>query len=182
MNVCDSYLTLTLNFGRVALEPVSISHEEDIFRNFTPGVAKYTYPQPANDISVISSFVVEARKRMMRKSEFQAVILNGTTNEFLGCAGLHHMNEKEHLPALGIWLKENVWGQGYGTEAITALKYFGKGVLREASYFRWPVATENTPSIKLARKMGGIQEGEPFLVSNANGDELEEVLFLIPNK
>ena len=182
MGVCDSYLTLKLRFGRVLLEAVDISHEEEIFNNFTANVAKYMYPQPSEDISATSTFVVEARKRMMRKNEFQAVVLLAENREFLGCAGLHHMNELENLPQLGIWLKQDAWGQGYASEAITALRNFGKGVLGVKPWLEWPVAADNVASQKLARKMGGVQKGEPFMVSNANGDELEEVLFLIANK
>ena len=57
---------------------------------------------------------------MKKGQELVLAILNKKTKEFLGVAGLHHIDTP--YPELGVWTKKSAHGHKYGREAMTALK------------------------------------------------------------
>ena len=80
------------------------------------------------------------------------VIIDKKTKEFLGCAGLHHLDRK--TPELGIWLKKSSHGKNYGKESIFALKEWAdKNIIYD--YLLYPVADNNMPSRKIPEALGG---------------------------
>jgi RimJ/RimL family protein N-acetyltransferase len=60
---------------------------------------------------------------------------------------------------IGWWLAPFAWGRGYATEAALALRDFAFGVL-ELNHLSIVLQAENTRSVAVARRIGGVYAGE----------------------
>jgi len=81
----------------------------------------------------------------------QLVILDKTTKTFLGCIGLQNIKAKR--PLLGLWIKESVWGRGYGREATLAVVCWAKKNL-DYNEILYVVSEKNIASVKIAERIG----------------------------
>jgi RimJ/RimL family protein N-acetyltransferase len=70
----------------------------------------------------------------------------------LGLVGLHAA--KTTRPEIGIWIREDVHGNGIGREAVAALAAWASGEF-DPDYFEYPVAEENLASRRIAEGLGG---------------------------
>jgi RimJ/RimL family protein N-acetyltransferase len=86
------------------------------------------------------------------RSVFAFVIRRMDSMECLGIAGIDEADQP--MPELGIWLKETAYGQGYGTEAVSALATWATEALGKTT-FLYPVAEENVASRRIAEKLNG---------------------------
>jgi [ribosomal protein S5]-alanine N-acetyltransferase len=148
MNLLD----VQIESERLLLHPISRKYREDIFREFTVDITLYMYPQPAKDISETDKFITDSVEELSAGTTLQLVILKKIGNEFLGCAGLHHLNRKN--PELGIWVKRSAHGNGFGREAIDAIKKWADENL-DYEYLKYPVAEENNASRKIPESLRG---------------------------
>lgn len=160
---------------RLSLVPIDVIYKDDIFREFTEGVATYLTPQPTGDINDTISFINKSREKTLRGEELQLVALDKNTNEFLACLGLHDINTKK--PELGLWFKKSVWGRGYGKESMLALKKWAEENL-DYDNITYPVFKDNLPSRKIAEFLDGKIVRE-FIGKNNKGIEHEEVEYYI---
>ncbi len=153
---------------RLRLEPIELSHAEDCFKYMDNSVTTYMYPKPADDISETIAWINGARGKMKKGSNVQLVIINKTTGEFLGCAGLHEVDLK--TPEFGVWTKKDSHGNGYGREAITAIYNWACSNI-EFDYIIYPVDKRNIASRKIPESLGGIVKKE-YKEKNMAGVEL----------
>ncbi|MDE1531170.1 GNAT family N-acetyltransferase [Pseudomonas carnis] len=71
---------------------------------------------------------------------------------FIGLVGLHHTGSE--TPELGIWVREDKHGLGFGGEAVWAVvQWASEWVV--AKHFVYPVATQNRASRRIAEALGG---------------------------
>ncbi|HVZ66959.1 MAG TPA: GNAT family N-acetyltransferase [Patescibacteria group bacterium] len=160
---------------RLKLLPTSEKYAQDIYKELTQEITEYMYPKPADDISETLTFIKSSREKMEAGEQFQVVVLNKETGEFLGHGGINHLNSD--TPELGIWIKKNAHGNKYGREAVTALKkWIDKNLYYK--YIIYPVDKKNTASRKIAESLGGIVENE-YLKTNLQGNVLDEVEYRI---
>lgn len=150
------------------LKLISLDYKEDIFNEFTPEISVYMGPQPTGNIQDVIAFIESSMKSNSAGTNFQIVILNKETEEFIGCGGLHHIDTK--TPELGIWIKMSAHGHGYGKESMQALKKWADGNL-DYEYILYPVAPENVASRKIPESMGGKVERE-YEDKNSLGKEM----------
>lgn len=142
---------------RLLLRPLSIDVKEMIFQEFTPEITTYMVPDPPKEIGETENFITSTVKKMSNGEEMVFVILKSENEEFLGLTGIHALNTK--TPEFGIWLKKEAHGNGFGREAITALKeWIDKNVKYE--YLLYPVDQENIPSRKIPESLGGVVHRE----------------------
>ncbi len=112
-------------------------------------------------------------------TEILASILHKDTREFLGVAGLHHIDTK--YPELGIWIKKSGHGQKYGREAMHALKDWADRHL-DYEYIIYPVDRDNVASRKIPESLGGIVHGE-YQKTTPSGSVLNTVEYhIFPTK
>lgn len=137
---------------RLLLIPISMTHKKEIFKEFTDEITIYMGPAPAKEISETESFIASSLKELDENKTLQLVILAKKSQEFLGCAGLHHLDR--NTPEMGVWLKKKAHGNGYGKEAMAALKEWADKNLNY-EYLLYPVAEENYPSRKIPEFLGG---------------------------
>lgn len=142
---------------RLLLEPISLEYKEDIFKEFTAEITTYMYPAPAKEVSEVEGFIKASLDKSKEGSNLQFIVLEKKSKEFLGCAGLHHVDRL--TPEMGIWLKKDAHGKAYGREAMTAIKEWADKNL-DYEYILYPVAEDNIASRKIPESMGGLIEYE----------------------
>ncbi len=134
------------------LKSITLEYKDDIFKEFTPEITTYMVPKSAEKIEETIKFIETSIKENKEGSKFRVVILNKENKDFLGCAGLHHIDRKN--PELGIWIKKSAHGHGYGKEAIMALKEWTDRNL-DYEHILYPVAVENQASRRIPEFLGG---------------------------
>lgn len=137
---------------RLLLVAITMDYAEVIFREFQLPVTEFVYSKPATHTGETKEFIQKSIEGLKNGSNLQVVILDKSTKEFLGCAGLHKLTQRD--PELGIWVKLSAHGHKYGREAITALKAWAdKNV--DYDHLRYPVVAQNIPSRKIPESLGG---------------------------
>ncbi len=168
--------SLTIEGDRLRLVAISNQFEQDIFREFTSEITRYMFPSPAKDIEETRSFIDESRRSMQNANNLQFAILSKTTGVFLGCCGLHGEG-KVRTPELGICIRKNAHGNGYGREAIHMLVNWAYHNI-DFDYFVYPVDRRNIASSKIPESLGGRIVKE-IKVETLTGKILDEVVYKI---
>jgi len=137
---------------RLTLVPISKSDAQSILKEFTEEITTYMYPKPPESIEDVLDFIHYSIETMKVGNNVQLVITNKRNGEFLGCIGLHHIDQKN--PELGIWLKKSAHGNGYGLEAIRHLVEWAKKNVG-FDHLKYPVDTRNVPSKRIPEVLGG---------------------------
>jgi RimJ/RimL family protein N-acetyltransferase len=90
--------------------------------------------------------------------EFAFLIVERNTNRLVGSMGLNRVDVIGRWANLGYWLRSDVAGRGYATEAARAISRFGLDVLglQRIEVF---ADVENCASRRVAEKIGGKFEG-----------------------
>ena len=143
--------TLTLDSERLRMLPISEVYTDFIFTEFTPDVATYMYPRPAEQRTDTEAFVQLAMQENRDSINLSMVITLRETGEFLGCVGLHHLLAPR--PEFGIWVKQSAHMHGYGREAIHTLKRWADEHL-PYEYLLYPVDSRNMSSRKIPESLG----------------------------
>ncbi|CAI8919156.1 GNAT family N-acetyltransferase [Chryseobacterium sp. IT-36CA2] len=136
----------------LTLQPVELIHIDDIFEHFTQEVTRYMPFNPQGNRQDIINFVNESKRTLLQNTDLVMVALD-TNGDFTGCCGIHNITEES--VELGLWLKKNSQGKGFGTEIITALLKFLE-INFTFKYIVYPVDEENTASRKIPEKLGFI--------------------------
>lgn len=149
---------LRLKTDRLVIQPYSTSYLEDYYKEFTDEITKYQYPDRFPDMEtanqVVSGFVAD-----MERGDMLELVILAQDGEFLGSLEVFGLQEK--TPEIGLWLKKNAQGAGYGYEALKAvIEYLNE--TKKYPYYIYEVDVRNTPSIRLAEKFqcekGGCEE------------------------
>lgn len=147
-----------LRTDRLVIQPFSNSYLEDYYKEFTDEITKYQYPDRFPDMEaanqVVSGFVAD-----MEQGDMLELVILAQDGEFLG--SLEVFGLKEKTPEIGLWLKKNAHGAGYGYEALKAvIEYLNE--TKNYPYYIYEVDVRNMPSIRLAEKFqcekGGCEE------------------------
>ncbi|NMG07600.1 GNAT family N-acetyltransferase [Brasilonema sp. UFV-L1] len=164
--------------NQLLLIPVSQKYKQDIFREFTKEITTYMYPRPPKNMTETEEFIHDSVCEMQTGNHLVMVILKKDSQEFLGCTGIHEIYSKNLV--LGIWLKKSAHAQGYGLEAITALKSWADENL-DYEYLIYDVDQENIPSRRIAEKLGG-QIVREYNKTNLSGRVLHILEYRISRK
>jgi len=167
---------VVIESDRLMQVPIRRDFEEAIFREFTPEVARYTWPQPTGDRADTRAFIDGALAGLARGDGLQLVVLDKASGGFIGCSGLHGIGGES--PELGIWTASRSRGNGFGLEAVTAIIAWARERL-DFERLRYPVARANVASRRVAEANGGAIAGERMTVNQA-GAEFDEVEYWIP--
>jgi ribosomal-protein-alanine N-acetyltransferase len=169
-------LDTVIKSGRLRLTPTTEADAEDIFRTFTAEVTRYMFPKPAERLEDTLTFIEESRRATEAGVNLQLTISAKAAGEFLGCCGLHG-HESVRTPELGVWIKRQAHGYGYGREAVLALVGWAVNAL-EVSGFVYPVDRRNAASRKIPEALGGEVVSTTMTTGQA-GNRLELVTYRI---
>lgn len=167
---------IRIKTDRLMLEPVSMQYKEDIFREFQPPITKYVYSKPAEKIEETETFIKGAKKDAAKGVDVTMVILDKQSGEFLGCTGLHNLEEEN--PEMGVWIKQSAHGNKYGREAISGLKNWAAKNL-QFDHITYTVVVENTASCKLAESLGG-KVGREYEKTMQSGNTYHMLEYWLP--
>ncbi len=156
---------ITLQSKNIIIKAISLKYKDDIFKEFTEEITKYMYPKAPEKIEETIEFIEASMKENEEGTNFQAVVLKKKTGEYLGNAGLHHIDRK--TPELGIWIKKSAHGNSYGKEAIFALKKWADENLNY-KFILYPVVDINLASKRIPEALGGKLHRE-YTEENMNG-------------
>ena len=117
---------------RLLLMPTTQDYAEGFFNEFTAEVTEFMFPKPAENLDETRRFIDESRRGLEAGTNLHMVIVDKTTAEFLGCVGLHDIGSG--CPEFGVWLKIAAHGNGFGFEAVSALKKWADENLKCEAY------------------------------------------------
>ncbi len=143
---------ITIKTKNLLLQPITLDYKEEIFKEFTPEITIYMFPKSADKIEETIKFIEISMKENKEGSNFEVVVLNKKTKEYLGSAGIHNINTK--TPELGIWIKKSAQGNAYGKEAMIAFKEWADNNL-DYEYILYPVVDINYASRRIPEFLGG---------------------------
>jgi ribosomal-protein-alanine N-acetyltransferase len=159
---------ITIETKNLFIRTISLADKDDIFKEFTDEITTHMFPKPADNIEETIDFIQTSIKENKEGSNFQIVILNKETKEFLGCGGIHHIDQK--TPELGIWIKKSAHGNGYGKEAVIGLKEWADANL-DYEYLLYPVDAQNLASKRIPEFFGG-KIAREYQEINMSGNKL----------
>jgi [ribosomal protein S5]-alanine N-acetyltransferase len=142
---------------RLRLIPTSEAYAPQIFAEFTREITTYMTPKPAEAMEETLTFLRRAQVQLTEGTELHVVVLAKRSGEFLGVAGLHELTSR--APELGIWIKKDAHGHGYGLEAVTAMSRWALSNL-DFDYLVYPVDRRNVSSRRIPESLGGAVKGE----------------------
>ncbi|WP_312870608.1 GNAT family N-acetyltransferase [Gordonia asplenii] len=105
-------------------------------------------------------------------TDFVFAVVDAGTGDFLGQVGVHHAHEP--ISELGIWIREDRHGRGFGAKAVAAARDWATEHLPGVEGFRYPVAEQNTASRRIAESLGGV------VVDSYPTDKFPVVVYRIP--
>lgn len=158
---------------RLSIKPFAPTDANDAFGCITPTLTRYLSFDPAPTPVIFESIWRTWLPKIDAGVDFAFAIRDRKTRDFIGLAGLHRTGDAE--PELGIWVREDNHGQGYGCEAVKAVAAWAAERFGPAS-FMYPVARENVPSRRLAEALGGTVIGE------RTAPKYDSVIYQIPAK
>lgn len=171
----SKFLAVEIETKRLKIVPISMQHKMDCFREFTPEITAYMFHAPPKDPSVVEQVISKSQEEMNSGTNLQLVILKKDTGEFLGRVGLDEPHTKH--PELGGWVKKSAHGNGYGREAITAVKKWADAHI-DYEYITYPVDRDNIPSRKIPESLGG-KVHESYDKESESGRMLHTVVYRI---
>lgn len=148
---------ISFSSDRLSYLVVNDSYKEDIFNALTPTVAKFLPFIPTGKIEDTQGFIDYSLDVLDKGTDITLIAVDKDTKEFIGCCGIHDINEESI--SLGIWLKESAFGKGYGQELIKALESYVNENL-DVDYLIYNVEKDNHGSIKIAEKLGYIYHSD----------------------
>lgn len=169
---------INLRSKNLLLKSILLDYKDDIFREFTDEITVYMFPKSPEKIDDTVDFINTAMEKNSKGIDFQVVIIDKKTEEFLGCGGIHHINRKN--PEFGIWIKKSAHGNAYGREAVAVLKKWADENL-DYEYLLYPADKENIASRKIPESLGGMITRE-YKKLNQRGKKLNLVEYRIFKK
>ncbi|MGI6855014.1 GNAT family N-acetyltransferase [Mesorhizobium sp. 1B3] len=137
---------------RTITKPFSPPDAHEIYACISPEITKFmTWEPPAS----YSDFRTVWRAWLAPgdpQTDLHLVVRDRKDSRFLGCVGLHSLRTK--IPELGIWLRRDAHGMGFGGEVIGAVVAWASRQFT-VECFEYPVAEENVASRRIAESLGG---------------------------
>lgn len=142
---------------RLRLRPPTLSDAESIHSAYAtdPEVTRYLIWQPHKNIEETNAFLTRCAEGWLTGSEFPWAITLKESGELIGMVGLRIHDFKADL---GYNLAQRFWGNGFATEAVTAIVNWA---LTQPQIFRvWAMCdVDNLASARVLEKVGMKREG-----------------------
>ena len=137
---------------RIALRPFTAQDANEAFSCITPKLTRFMTWNPPASRQDFDDVWQSWLPLIYDGSNVVFVVRDALNAQFLGLAGVHRT--KTTMPELGIWIREDRHGHGFGQEAVTAVARWASSWFQPAS-FLYPVAEENQASRRIAKSLGG---------------------------
>jgi RimJ/RimL family protein N-acetyltransferase len=145
--------TINIRSARMTLKPFTSADADDAFSCITPSLTRFMSWDPPASREEFDQVWRAWLLTIQDGSDFVFVSRSAVDNQFLGLVGLHRAQTEN--PELGIWIREDRHGNGFGREAVTAVADWASTHLKPSS-FSYPVAEQNGASRRIAESLGGV--------------------------
>jgi RimJ/RimL family protein N-acetyltransferase len=117
-------------------------------------------PWAQHDPSVEESEVSIRKSRLefLERRDIRLLLVNKQTGQLVGSSGLHRIDWQVRKFEIGYWVRTSCAGQGYITEAVTAIADFAVQEL-QANRLEIRCDSRNTQSARVAERTGFTLEG-----------------------
>ena len=162
-------VTVSFRSARLRFTPFALEDAVEVYACITPEVTRFMRWDPPSFEAFRARRIAELRDD--GRSDRSFVIRRRDTSECLGVTAVEGMADP--VPEIGLWLRADAHGRGFGSEAVAALiawaaTHLGRGA------FDYPVAVENTASRRIAERLGGT------VVARSSTAKYEAVVYRIP--
>ncbi len=168
--------TVSLETGRMTMRAYREVDAPEIHAGVTPDVARYMTFEASQTVDELVAVGRIWLANQKTGKEMAVVLRDRTDGCFLGMSGLHYRNDPE--PEVGIWIREDRWGQGLGREAVGTLVRFAGAALEEPSVV-YSAVEANVPSRRIAEGLGG-RLFDARTLKKPSGTRLPLVVYRIP--
>ena len=151
-------MKLILTTKRLILREMRHEDAPQLFKmDANPNVHKYLWNKPNTSITEIHDYITLVRQQYQKHKIGRFVVVLKQTNELIGWAGLKfntvEVNKKINFFDIGYRLNENLWGNGYATEAALAWQKYAFENLHVKTLHA-AAHTDNVASNKILQKIG----------------------------
>lgn len=143
---------LQLSTRRTSIRPFVPEDAPGIFANISPGITRFMAWHPPETEAAFADVWRGWLKAIEDGSELHFTARYRNDDRFLGVIGMHAA--LTDTPELGIWLRSEAQGLGFGRELIGAIIGWASASF-SIRYFVYPVAEENIASRRIAEAYGG---------------------------
>ena len=138
---------------RLSIVPFSALDADEAFPCITQTLTRLMSWEPPKDRAEFDRVWQSWLPTIVDRTDLVFTIRERGSMAFLGLAGLHCA--KTDSPELGIWIREDRHGEGFGLEAVKCVARWASAALN-ANQFTYPVAEENRGSRRIAESLGGV--------------------------
>lgn len=143
---------IEIDTPRIVLRPFAPADAAEAFGAITPTLTRFMAWEPPASPEAFAAVWQAWLKAMDEGTEFHFVARRVRDGRFLGLVGVHAA--RSECPELGVWMREDMHGRGYGSEAVEGVVAWAVRVLRPNG-FAYPVAEQNAASRRIAEHLGG---------------------------
>ena len=156
---------------RLSIEPFCEQDAVESFACITPALTRYMSWEPPASLEEYAQVWGRWLPAIADGSDIVFTVRERVGARFTGLVGLHHTGSE--TPELGIWVREDKHGLGFGGEAVRAVvQWASQWVV--VKYFIYPVATQNGASRGIAEALGGV------VIERRMAEKYDSVVYRIP--
>jgi ribosomal-protein-alanine N-acetyltransferase len=165
-----------LKTPRLTLRSLSEPDVADVFAVFSdPGVMRYWDGAVMTTLQDAMKYIDHIHRGFRRRELFQWGIAETATDAVLGTCTLTHVSPAHQRSEIGFALRQVRWGQGLGTEAVTAVIGFAFDSL-DLNRIEADVDPRNERSLRLLERLGFQREGHLRQRYYVNGERQDTLM------
>ncbi|WP_214471103.1 GNAT family N-acetyltransferase [Mesorhizobium sp. dw_380] len=157
---------------RLRLKLFKADDAEEVFAAITPAITRFMQWEPPRSPMAFAEVWRSWLTPILDGSDLHFVVRALADDRCLGLVGLHAATTA--CPEIGIWIREDAHGNGFGREAVAAVAAWASDEL-DPDCFAYPVAEENVASRRIAEDLGG------RVVGTRSNSKYSSVVYRIPN-
>ena len=154
---------------RLVLRPLSLDDAGPTARLMTPGIARWTGSWTGeNTAQDVADRILRQQQTEARGFALNRAAVLKATGELIGWMGVRRSDEQPERGALGYWIGEAWFGQGYTREAVRVLVPHAFKVL-DIAVMEAAAQTGNAASLAVLRGLGMRHMGQREEFATARG-------------
>lgn len=155
----NSFTDVVLHTDRLVLRPMAMADTDALFAmRADPEVQRYGSHAPWTERQTAIDYIARNEKAMAEGAHAQFAIERRADGVVVGTCTLFHLDAQSRRADCGYVLLRSEWGQGYATEAMTALLDWGFGKLA-LHRVEADIDPRNNASAKVLERLGFRHEG-----------------------
>ena len=151
--------TPTLQTTRLLLRPFTEADMDAIFAlQSNPHVLRYWDAPPYKERAQAERFIAGCKRMEQESSGARLAIEHAVDSVFIVCCGFFNWNPEFRSAGIGYCLDDTAWGQGFATEAASAILQWAFDTLN-LNRVQSETDTRNIASAHVLEKLGFVREG-----------------------